>query len=131
MSGKVTCPQAVSRESHRTRNKNKQTNILCGQCGDAARTACRRSVRRSFIQDSQNLTNHAISKTWSRGMKLSKEISALAVVQSLVTSEWHQKEPNRSVIMPRDQPLVARPTLNSIHDSGIVWHAARAIRCSV
>jgi hypothetical protein len=24
MSGKVTCPQAVSRESHRTRNKNKQ-----------------------------------------------------------------------------------------------------------
>jgi hypothetical protein len=24
--GKVTCPQAVSRESHRTRNKNKQTN---------------------------------------------------------------------------------------------------------
>jgi hypothetical protein len=26
MSGKVTCPQAVSRESHRTRNKNKQTN---------------------------------------------------------------------------------------------------------
>jgi hypothetical protein len=26
MSGKVTCPQAVSRESHRTRNTNKQTN---------------------------------------------------------------------------------------------------------
>jgi hypothetical protein len=27
MSGKVTCPQAVSRESHRTRNKNKQTTL--------------------------------------------------------------------------------------------------------
>jgi hypothetical protein len=27
MSGKVTCPQAVSRESHRTRNKNKQTGL--------------------------------------------------------------------------------------------------------
>jgi hypothetical protein len=26
MSGKGTCPQAVSRESYRTRNKNKQTN---------------------------------------------------------------------------------------------------------
>jgi hypothetical protein len=29
MSGKVTCPQAVSRESHRTRNKNKQSNKAC------------------------------------------------------------------------------------------------------
>jgi hypothetical protein len=28
MSGKATCPQAVPRESYRTRNKNKQTNNI-------------------------------------------------------------------------------------------------------
>jgi hypothetical protein len=47
MSGKVTCPQAVSRESHRTRNKNKQhtellitTNKQQNQTSDCVYSNC-------------------------------------------------------------------------------------------
>jgi hypothetical protein len=40
MSGKVTCPQAVSRESHRTRNKNKQTGLHSQSCMEATASLC-------------------------------------------------------------------------------------------
>jgi hypothetical protein len=62
MSGKATCPQAVSRESYRTRNKNKQQTwqqkakdstdflfICMGSCGEPNRYCHDDRVRMFFV----------------------------------------------------------------------------------
>jgi hypothetical protein len=84
MSGEVTCPQAMSRESHRTRNENKQTkqthclwlslhfSLSCAPLEFYAGSYGDYEVRRRWWGPSERISNGTSSSVQSRLIPSSK-----------------------------------------------------------